>query len=331
MPLQLNIHATDACNLRCKYCYVDFEHPATDLPFEALKRIITEAREYGTDRISVEGGEPLVRGDIGEIVDLIRDLGMDCNINTNGLLIPKKIEQVRRTSTFSISLDGPKEVHDALRGKGSFDKAILGIETARAHGIPVYALSVLTKQNRPHVDFMLGLAEKLGFVWVPNSLFFMAGSRIDREQAGSYMIEDDDYRRLLEELLKKKAGGAPIAWSAGTLRYAIGWPETFFRSNIFSMSPEHERKGFRPLRCQAARHFCVMQTNGDLYSCDPLLGYGKAANAVELGFREALSRTTTNGCIACNSLICAEYHQLFSLHIPVILNLLKNYGRSGRR
>ena len=72
-----------------------------------------------------------------------------------------------------------------------------------------------------------------------------------------------------------------------------------------------------------------MQTNGDLYSCDPLLGYGKASNAVELGFAEALRRTTNNGCTACNSLVCNEYHQLFSLRPAVVGNLISNYKRKG--
>ncbi|HVE12951.1 MAG TPA: radical SAM protein [Elusimicrobiota bacterium] len=328
VPLQLNIHVTDVCNLRCAYCYVDFDHAIKDLPLDALKKAISEARACGTERISLEGGEPTARKDIGDLVDPIVDLGSECNINTNGYFIPRHVQRLKRAAMLSVSLDGPKEVHDRLRGPGSFDKAVEGIRVARANGIRVHILSVLTKHNRAHVDYMLGLAESLGCSWVPNSLFFMAGVKIDREQAKEYAIDDEDYRRLLGELVEKKRLGRPIVWSESTLRYAGRWPESYFQSNMFEERAKREA-GFEPVQCQAARFFVVMQTNGDLYSCDPLLGYGKPANAVELGFAEAFRRTTTHGCVACNSIVCNEYHQLFGMRPSVIGNLLSSYKKDG--
>lgn len=326
VPFQLNIHVTDVCNLRCKYCYIDFEHAVKDLPFDVFKKIVVEARACGTERISLEGGEPTVRRDIGDIVNLIRDLGMDCNINTNGYYLPRKIDELARASVISVSLDGPKEVHDRFRGEGSYDKAVAAVELARSRGIRVFVLSVLTRANRGSVDFMLDLADRLDFHWVPTSLFFMAGVTLDKDQAEKYKIPDEDYHALIADLVRRKAEGRRIAWSNRTLRYVRDWPSTYFQSNYFKVPQEALAKAFEPLPCQAARHFVVMQTNGDLYSCDPLLGYGKPANAVELGFREAFERTTTNGCVACNSFVCSEYHSLFTMNSEVILNLLTSYA-----
>src|SRR3989344_1289235 len=91
VPFQINIHINDVCNLRCRYCYIDFDNASKDMPLPQLKRILKDARELGTERVSLEGGEPLIRKDIGDIVDYIADLGMESNINTNGYLLPRRI------------------------------------------------------------------------------------------------------------------------------------------------------------------------------------------------------------------------------------------------
>jgi hypothetical protein len=174
---------------------------------------------------------------------------------------------------------------------------------------------------------MIKLAREMGFAWIPTSLFFMAGATIDERSASRYKIEDDEYRQLIQELIDKKAEGAPIVWCRKTLEYVKNWPATYFQSNFFEGDERMMAARFKPLKCQAARYFCVMQTNGDLYSCDPLLGYGKPANAVELGFKEAFKRTTTNRCVACNSFVCSEYHSLFGMNLGVILNLLASYRK----
>jgi len=331
VPLQLNIHLTDVCNLRCTYCYVDFDNALADLPTTAILKILKEARECGTERVSFEGGEPLARKDIGEIVQGAKDLGLEVNVNTNAYFIPRHIDSLSAVDVFSISIDGPEDVHDALRGNGSFAKAVEGARVAREAGHKIHFLSVMTARNRDRVDEMLDLAEEHGATWVPNSLFFMAGHKLTKDQVADYIIEDDDYRELIQELLDKKAAGRPIAWSNRTLRYVKDWPTTYFQSNMFRLEQDYKDKGFVPVPCQASRFFVVMQTNGDLYSCDPLLGYAKPANAVELGFKEALEKTSTHGCIACNSIVCSEYHHLFTMNVPVILNLFTHYARRRSR
>ena len=65
--VQINIHITDRCDLRCRYCYIDFRAPQPDMPLQKLKEILSEARRAGTERISYEGGEPLLHPEIEEI------------------------------------------------------------------------------------------------------------------------------------------------------------------------------------------------------------------------------------------------------------------------
>jgi MoaA/NifB/PqqE/SkfB family radical SAM enzyme len=273
-----------------------------------------------------------MRKDIGKIVDTAHELGLETNINTNAYYLPTKIDELKNVSMFSVSLDGDEASHDKNRGKRSFSKAIKGIQVAREHGIKVQVLSVMTKANRNCVDFMINLSKELGFSWVPTSVFLNGGCERTKEMAKSHLLDDEEYRKLLNELLERKKQGEPIVWSSNTLNYVKSWPISYQQQSNFSFDEGkkiQEQSNFKPLTCQAARYFCVIQTNGDLYSCDPQLGFGPKINCIELGFKEAFNRLGTNGCQACNSLVCSELHQLFSMKPGTVANLLKNYGKAG--
>src|SRR3989338_8694550 len=329
IPFQVNIHLNDVCNLRCKYCYIDFDNASKDMPLPALKKILKDARSLGAERISLEGGEPLLRKDIGEIVDAISSLGMASNINTNGYVLPHRIQQLKNLDLLSVSLDGDQTIHDQLRGKGSFQKAINAIDLAKKHNIKVHVLSVLTKVNRSSIDFMLNLAKEKGVQFVPNTLFFNVHEKYrDYEKEKEYIMTDEENRELFKMLLSKKKKGAPIVWSSQTLKYLMTWPKSYNEKSNMLKGEVPFSNTWKPVKCTAGNHFCVIQTNGNLYTCDPLLGHGPHLNCFELGFKEAYRRLSIGDCVACTSAVCTEYHHLFGLKVPVVWNLMKHYGKS---
>ena len=101
--------------------------------------------------------------------------GVEVKLNSNGILVPKKIETVRRLSRLKISVDGPRESHDAMRGKDSFERALAGAEAARAAGVPVEFTCVVGRHNAGFIEGLLDIAEDLGvgvaFQPALNSLF----------------------------------------------------------------------------------------------------------------------------------------------------------------
>lgn len=332
IPLQVNIHVNDVCNLRCRYCYIDFDNASKDFSLSDLKQVLYDARRMGTERISLEGGEPLLRNDIGEIIRFICDLGMACNVNTNGYLVPRRIKDLKRLDTISVSMDGDKEIHDKLRGQGSFEKAIKAIEVARQNGIKVHVMSVLTKLNRDRIDFLLSLARQMGFQFIPNTVFYFPDEKgRDKDREKEYALSNQEYRDLFIKLYEKKRSGEPIVWSLQTLKMVGSWPLTYNKSNMWNSEVPKDANGWKPVKCVAGNNFVVIQTNGDLYTCDPLLGYFKVPNCIELGFKEAYNRLESGKCTACTSLVCNEYHHLFNMSPPVILNLVKNYANNNIR
>jgi pyruvate-formate lyase-activating enzyme len=132
------------CNLRCDYCCVRSSPRALrrELGLERVRRIASEAKELGVSEIFVTGGEPFMLGDIGGILNACT-AATPTTVLTNGMLFAgRRLETLRTLSrerlTLQISLDGPTpDRHDAHRGKGSWARALKGIERARAEGFRV--------------------------------------------------------------------------------------------------------------------------------------------------------------------------------------------------
>jgi pyruvate-formate lyase-activating enzyme len=132
------------CNLRCDYCCVRSspKAPRRELGLERVRRIAREAKTLGVGEIFVTGGEPFLLPDIGSILNACT-AAAPTTLLTNGMLFAgRRLETLRSLSrerlTLQISLDSPTpERHDAHRGKGSWARALKGIERARAEGFRV--------------------------------------------------------------------------------------------------------------------------------------------------------------------------------------------------
>ena len=135
--------STLRCNLKCAHCGSSCEPTARvdELSTEQVLGILdTIGEDFDTSRIfvSITGGEPLLRPDLFEVVQRLTDLGMESCIVTNGtLLTPERAARLVAAGmrTVSISLDGVEAEHDAVRGEGSFARALAGVTAAREAGI----------------------------------------------------------------------------------------------------------------------------------------------------------------------------------------------------
>ena len=132
------------CNLHCDYCCVRSSPraPRRELGLARVRRIASEAAELGVKEIFVTGGEPFLLGDIGEILAACTATAPTTVLTNGALLSGRRLETVRSLPrdrlTLQISLDSPTpERHDYHRGKGSWERAWNGIESAQAAGFRV--------------------------------------------------------------------------------------------------------------------------------------------------------------------------------------------------
>lgn len=131
------------CNLRCLHCGSSCEptSPLRELTTEEVMGILDTIHEdFDTTRmtVAITGGEPLLRHDLYEVMRRMTDFGMCVGIVTNGTLLTE--DRVRKLvdaglQTMSISIDGPDDLHDKVRGEGTFAKTMRGVQTAHRCGI----------------------------------------------------------------------------------------------------------------------------------------------------------------------------------------------------
>lgn len=159
-PKVVDIELTFRCNLKCKICPQELyksKQDGTPLPQKSeeitlaeLKATIDDLARMGVKVITLTGGEPFLRNDIIEIVSYIKTKGVGCNILTNGMLINSQIAALlvkAKVDTITFSLDGPREIHDQVRGvKGSFDKVCRSMEFIQEQ-------KKLQGSNRPALSF----------------------------------------------------------------------------------------------------------------------------------------------------------------------------------
>ena len=137
----LQWHITHRCNLRCKHCYQE-DYSAFEGSDE-IERILDQycdlLKAYNCrGRLNITGGEPLTHPYLFELLRLAWSRGIKAGVLTNGTLIGEW--EARRfrachVDYVQISLDGMEKVHDAIRGKGSFEKAVNGIYALKSQGI----------------------------------------------------------------------------------------------------------------------------------------------------------------------------------------------------
>jgi MoaA/NifB/PqqE/SkfB family radical SAM enzyme len=205
--MKIHMITTYRCNLSCIMCDLPiiFKN-SKDLPLEKIKKIVREAKNLGFNDLTLTGGEPLLRNDIFEIIKYAKLNNFKINLTTNASLIYKKI--VKKIVKYGpdiivISLDGPKLIHDKIRGKGTFDQTIDAIKKLKNKGVSITIASVIIKQNYRHLCEIIKIVHNLGIgiVWFQP---FRKMHLLDQNRKINFNLNKDDIKRLKKELINLK-------------------------------------------------------------------------------------------------------------------------------
>ena len=154
-PIFADLYITHFCNLACGFCYYRAfrDKESRDLTTEDWLRVIDELAEMRVLRLSIPGGEPFVRGDILELLAHIAKNRMRMRLNTNGTLLDGRLAdilaEIGHFDQIQISIDGMREQHDAVRGIGTWEKAVQAVRLLKERGLPVGINMVMTAENYP--------------------------------------------------------------------------------------------------------------------------------------------------------------------------------------
>ncbi len=170
-PLYVKLKVFYGCNLRCEMCnhWRDTREPPVSA--ERFKEVITELAELGTKKIHISGGEPTLRPQIPEFVELASSLGIKVTMTTNGTLITK--EKAKRLVEaglrgVNISIDSPiRKMHEKIRGvEGAFKtttKAVGLFQRYKRKGkLTIRINTVVSRTNYQTLETLPDLAHELG-------------------------------------------------------------------------------------------------------------------------------------------------------------------------
>ena len=197
---------TRACNLKCVHCYNDSggEKAANELETKEAKGVLDDLAGFGVPSVLFSGGEPLMRGDLFELLEYARGLGLRTVISTNGTLIDnEKAERIKEAgvSYVGVSLDGIGEVNDAFRGvKGAFDRAVEGIRNCMRVGVRVGLRLTLTKRNMQDLDGLFDFFEEEGIERV--CFYHLVPSGRGRDIAGE-VLNHAETRAAVDKILER--------------------------------------------------------------------------------------------------------------------------------
>lgn len=145
------IHVTNACNLRCTYCYACASQPLCDeLTTAEILRLLSDIVTIRPRKVVFTGGEPLLREDILTLLEGLRDGDPEHEIrrclNTNGWFITEHVamQLVGLVDEIRVSIDALAERNDALRGVGSFEAAVFALDVCRLVGFEPRAMVTIT-------------------------------------------------------------------------------------------------------------------------------------------------------------------------------------------
>ncbi len=168
-------HLTERCNLRCSHCYQSGGASA-ELSLAEVRDVIDEVEDliqawetdYGLSfapGFNITGGEPFLRQDLFDILAPLCDKGFAVYILSNGTLVSgekaKKLTELG-VKGVQVSIEGPQEVHEAIRGKGSFARALHGVGNLLEAGLAVTLNVTLSDMNVDYFMDLIDLAHSLG-------------------------------------------------------------------------------------------------------------------------------------------------------------------------
>ncbi len=207
-PVLAGYKITHKCNLRCGHCpYWRRTGPEQD--FDGVMGTLLQLSKMGVKILILEGGEPLLwrAGDkqLRDVVRAARRLFSSVCITTNGTLAWQDVGADR----VWVSLDGPGDVHDELRGQPIFDKVIENLER-EGNGRAFVSTTINTRNAASIPDLIVMLKGLTAGVTIqfhypynglPDELFIPARDRSP----------------ILDELIRLKYAGYPVANSFNSL------------------------------------------------------------------------------------------------------------------
>ncbi|MFA5629229.1 MAG: GTP 3',8-cyclase MoaA [Dehalococcoidales bacterium] len=213
----MRISITDRCNMRCIYCNSHLTpHLMHDeiLRYKEIQKIVKAAARLGVKNIRITGGEPLVRPDVGALIELLYNIeGInDISLTTNGFFLKKYLDELTDAGLkrVNISLDSfNPDKFKYITGGGDLNQVLEGIDAAINAGLDPVKINMVPIKG-VNDDEIIDFAKKsLTDGWNIRYIEYMPF--VDSVEDKKKMVSIDEIKqKITAELGEMKPDGVSI-------------------------------------------------------------------------------------------------------------------------
>jgi MoaA/NifB/PqqE/SkfB family radical SAM enzyme len=241
---------TYRCNCKCVMCYT-WEHPS-DKNREIRATDLTSLPQMV--RLNITGGEPFIKEDLGEILEVVKKKAKRVVISSNGMLTNKTLEVMNRHRDVGvrISFDGIGETHDTVRGvRNIHRKALETLKGLKVLGIKDLGMAVtVSDRNADDLVPLFELAEKNGVelatAILHNAYYFHKEDNVIEDKE----LVERELKKLISEFIRSP------------------YPKNWFRAYFTKGIADHMHGRERALKCTMARDSFFVDPYGDVRPCN---------------------------------------------------------------
>jgi len=269
-PLKVYFDFTNRCNLSCRHC-ITSSSPAVDTSDELspsrITELITEIADLGTLELATGGGEPFFHPEWERLFRAVTEVGLNLIITTNGLRLTSAVVRVLKQVEpleVRVSFDGGPKLHEHVRGKNTYRRALRGLKLLVASDIYASARLTLCRGVEDELPVLFDDLVAVGVKQVKIAMVKRAGRAATVE--GSHLLStlhDNKYADIL--VLLGQRHGLAVQLSA----------DDFPLSIIDAGDPKLRDAETR--NCGAGLDTCYITPRGQILGCVvmPNLGFGQ--------------------------------------------------------
>ncbi len=246
---------TLACNMECLHCGSYAGCPRQDeMSTERALKLVDELVELGLERITLSGGEPLMRKDWDQIARRFIEKNVQVGMISNGWFVRENIRKMTSLGKWDIvamSLDGLRMTHDAFRRKiGSYDRIISSFKALKSAGFKTACITCVSHYNIGELDRIHDLLVSLGVdAWQIQPLFLGGRTRENQDM----LLEIKDIIKVSRFIARKRKQQLINVYPAD----GIGYNSHYCISNRPDGWPG----------CQAGLMVVGIEANGNIKGC----------------------------------------------------------------
>ncbi|MBI4983539.1 radical SAM protein [Candidatus Woesearchaeota archaeon] len=267
-------HLTDRCDLRCKHCYIPHTIKSgalrPELSTEKVKEIIDQYSTWLSEwrirgEINFSGGNPLMYESFFDLARYTSNKGIRVNVlgNPTSLLEKETLLKLKevKVSKYQVSIDGLEENHEKIRGEGSYEIAMNGLENLIHYHIDAVVSSTVIKENYKDLPLLTEILIRKGVFLHGFSRVIPTGegarysqSFFTPQEYRSFMYEmHNTYVKLRKEGLKFNTSTKDPLWAL--LFYELGLITPTNHHNLICGG------------CSVGMNGLTIDVDGTVYSC----------------------------------------------------------------